>query len=190
MNFNKHYNLEGRHAFLSPSSYAWIRYDVEKLAERWVTSVAAKRGTELHDLAQRLITLGVKLPKTKTTLNMYVNDVIGHRMTPEQVLYYSENCFGTADAIGLKTGGDRILLRIFDLKTGITKASVDQLLVYAALFCHEYGFTPFELDYDLRIYQNDDKMEFEVDPGDIVHIMEQIKLFDKKIKEMQSIEEV
>jgi hypothetical protein len=78
--------------------------------------MAARRGTELHDLAHQLIRLGVKLPKTPTTLNLYVNDALGYRMTPEQVLYFSENCFGTADAISFR----RNKLRIHDLKTGIT----------------------------------------------------------------------
>jgi hypothetical protein len=33
---------------------------------------------------------------------MYVNDAIGYQMTPEQPIYYSENCVGTADAISFK----------------------------------------------------------------------------------------
>ena len=112
MIFNKHLNLIGQHAFLSASQYAWIRYDDEKLIERFASSMAAKRGTEMHALAHDAIRLGVKL-QGKTTIAKYVNDAIGYRMTPEQVLYYSDNCFGTADAIVFR----RNKLRVFDLKT-------------------------------------------------------------------------
>lgn len=178
MIFNKHYRLEGRHAFLSPSQYHWIRYDEDKLTDRFLNAMSASRGVELHKLAHDLIRLGVKLPASKKTLNLYVNDAIGGRMTPEQLLYYSDNCFGTADAIGFR----RNKLRIYDLKNGETKASIDQLLVYAALFCLEYGFKPFEIEYDLRIYQSDEILLFEIDPADVVRIMDRIVTFDRQIE--------
>jgi hypothetical protein len=190
VNFNKHFNLEGRHAFLSPSQYHWIRYTDEHLAERWVTKMAAQRGSEFHELASRLIKLKVKLPATKKTLNSFVNDVIGFKMESELQLCYSDNCFGTADALGFRKsrGDDFFTLRIFDLKTGESKASVDQLLVYAALFCLEYNFKAFELAYDLRIYQSDDVAKFEVDPKDVAQIMAQIVHFDKLIEEWKQEE--
>lgn len=181
MNFNKHSRLAGQHAFLSASNYHWINYDEDKLAARFNTSQAAQRGTELHALAHELIRLGVKLPTRRTTLNAYVNDAIGYRMTPEQILYFSDNCFGTADTIAFK----RNKLRIHDLKTGVTPASVHQLEVYAALFCLEYQFKPVELDIELRIYQNDDVMIFEANPIDITHIMSKIVTFDKQINAMK-----
>ena len=130
MNFNTHSDLEGMHAFLGASKYSWINYDEEKLAESYRNVLAKKKGTELHDFACRAIQLGIKLPKNNNTLNMYVNDAIGYKMVPEQVLYYSPNCFGTADTISFK----KKLLRIHDLKTGVTKASMKQLEIYAALF--------------------------------------------------------
>ena len=83
---------------------------------------------------------------------MYVNDAIGFKLRPEQILYYSPNCFGTADAIDLR--GD--LLRIHDLKTGKVPAHIEQLMIYAALFCLEYGIKPSDIDTELRIYQGDD----------------------------------
>ena len=181
VNFNKHFNLEGRHAFLSPSGYHWIRYDDAKLEERFFNSLVAKRGTELHKLAHDLIRLGVKLPGSKKTMNQYVNDAIGYRMTPEQSLYYSDNCFGTTDAIAFRKN----MLRIFDLKTGETKSSIDQLQVYAALFCLEYKFKPFDIKYDLRIYQLDEVQMFDVDPVDIAYIMDRIQTFDRMINEMR-----
>ena len=131
MNFNKHSALEGQHAFLGASKYHWINYDEIKVADSYSRYLATLRGTTLHDFAARCITLGQKLPKSKKTLNMYVNDAIGFRMTPEQVLYFLNNCFGTADAIAFRDG----FLRIHDLKTGTTPAHMEQLEIYAALFC-------------------------------------------------------
>lgn len=182
MNFNTHSNLVGQHAFLSASTYHWIRYSDEKLDERFINAMAAKRGTELHEFAHEAIRLGIKLPRNQKTLNMYINDAIGFRMKPEQVLYYSDNCFGTADAIKYH----RNQLKIYDLKTGVNPTSVNQLEVYAALFCLEYRFKPFELEYDLRIYQSDEVQMFDVDPDSIAHIMDRIVVFDKRINAMKA----
>ena len=35
MNFNRHSNLEGQHAFLGASKYHWINYDESKVAESY-----------------------------------------------------------------------------------------------------------------------------------------------------------
>lgn len=184
MNFNNHSSFEGMHAFLSASNYHWLNYDLDRLSERWRTVNAAQRGTELHNLARDLIRLGVKLPKTSKTLNLYVNDALGFRMTPEQVLFYSINCFGTADAISFK----RNVLRIHDLKTGVTKASMHQLEIYAALFCLEYGHKPFDISMELRLYQNDE-VEIYVPDGDtIAHVMDKIITFDKHIDKLRQEE--
>ena len=86
MNWNNHSNLEGCHAFLGASRYSWLNYDVDKLISVYKNHLATLRGTELHDFACRCIKLKQKLPKTKKTLNMYVNDAIGFGMQPEQVL--------------------------------------------------------------------------------------------------------
>lgn len=181
MRFTDHLNLVGKHAFLSPSSYHWINYDFEHLDNRFVTSMAAQRGIELHAFAHEAIRLGIKLPKTRTTLNLYVNDAIGFRMTPEQPLFYSENCFGTADCISFR----RNVLRIHDLKTGEIPAHVEQLEVYAALFCLEYKFRPSDIKIELRIYQHDDCNEYDTDVNAIFHIMDKIVSFDKRIRELK-----
>lgn len=181
MNFNKHSALEGRHAFLSASKYHWINYSEEKLDRVFATSMTAKRGTELHELARDLIRLGVKLPRSQKTLSMYVNDAIGFRMTPEQPLYYSDNAFGTADAVSFRKN----LLRVHDLKNGTIVTKVTQLEVYAALFCLEYRVKPFEIEIELRIYQNDEVQIFEADPDVIFHIMDKIILFDKRINSLR-----
>lgn len=183
MEFNSHYELAGKHAFLSPSVYHWIRYDEDKIIQRFRTSMAAQRGTELHAFASEAIRLGIKMAKSKQTLNMFVNDALGYRMIPEQILYVSPNAFGTTDAISFrkKRGEDRFILRIHDLKTGVTKSSVNQLEVYAAFFCLEYNIKPHNIDIELRIYQDDEVLIFEPDPVDIVDIMDKTLTFDRLI---------
>lgn len=183
MRFREHSNLSGSHAFLSPSNYHWVNYDEQKLAAKVHSSFAAQRGTELHDLAQRMIRLGVRLPDTQQTLNSYVNDCIGFRMVPEQTLFYSRNCYGTTDAIGFREREKR--LRIFDLKTGILTTKVTQLEIYGALFCLEYDFMPNDLEMEFRIYQNDEVRIYEGDPVSIMRIMDNIKYFDRLIEELR-----
>lgn len=176
--FNDHSRLEGMHAFLSPSQNAWLNYDEEKLEERLITRFAAAHGTRLHEFAKEAILLKQRLPRTNQTLNRYVNDAIGFKMTPEQTLFYSINCFGTADAIRLRNG----LLRIHDLKTGNTKTTFTQLEVYAALTCLEYDIRPGELEIKLRIYQHDELYEHSPELDRIAHIMDRIISLDKHIE--------
>jgi len=177
MEFYDHSKLKGMHAFLGASKSSWTNYDDEKFDRVYTNMLAAARGTELHALAFDLIRLGVKLPRSPKTLNMYVNDVISFRMVPEQVLFYSENAFGTADAI--KFVKNRLM--IFDLKTGITPAHMRQLEIYVAFFCLEYRVNPREIEIELRIYQNDDIEFLAPDPEDILKIMDLIINFDKRI---------
>lgn len=179
LNFNGHSELAGSHAFLSASKYHWINYDDQKLIDTFRTALAAQKGTELHDIAASLIRNKIKLPRSRTTLNNYVNDAIGFRMIPEQVLFYSINAFGTADAISFNDG----LLRIHDLKTGVNPCSMHQLEVYAALFCLEYNFKPGLIDIELRMYQNDDVEMLNPEIDQIVRIMDRIKRFDELINQ-------
>lgn len=186
MRFDKHSHLAGRHATLSASSYAWMNYDIDKLEKQFRASRAAQRGTELHALAKELIRLKQTLEDTGQTLNSYVNDAIGFRMEPEQVLFYSDNAYGTPDAISFRDN----FLRVHDLKTGITETSFGQLEVYAAFFCLEYHHKPFELaGMEFRIYQNDITEVVEGDPDTITHIMETIKMFDKFLSKWRMEEE-
>ena len=178
MNFNEHWNLEGRHAFLSASKYHWINYDQDRLISAYRNWKAKERGTRLHAFACEAIKLGVKLSNSKRTLNRYVNDAIGFGMTPELILYYSDNCFGTADALSF----DGNQLRIHDLKTGSTPASFHQLEIYTALFCLEYNYDPNDIDIVLRIYQSDEILEDSPDPSAIVDIMNTIVDFDRVIE--------
>lgn len=184
MRFNKHLNLQGEHAFLSPSSYHWIHYTPERLIERWTSARAADYGTAQHYYAHEEIKAG-RLSDLVGTVGLYINDAIKYRMDCEQVLYYSENCFGTADTICFRYN----TLRIHDLKTGVYPASVHQLEVYAALFCLEYDYSPFDIKMELRIYQDNEVVMYEADPEDIVFIMEKIKQFDKIITHRKLEEE-
>lgn len=178
MNWNDHSSLKDQHAFLSASKYHWVNYDDEKLDSVYLSWLAIQKGTELHELASKLIDLRQKLPETQKSLNLYVNDAIGFKMLTEQTLYYSENCFGTADAISFRDN----FLRIHDLKTGKTQASIKQLEIYAALFCLEYGFHSNEIDIELRLYQYDEVLVHRPESEEIMYIMDKIKTFDKRIE--------
>ena len=184
MNFNDHSRLEGQHAFLGASQYHWINYTEDKLAERYSNFLATLKGTELHEFAATCIKLKQKLPRSQKTLNMYVNDAIGFRMRPEQILYYSDNCFGTADSISFKDN----FLRIHDLKTGVTPASIKQLLIYAALFCLEYKIKPSTIQIELRIYQNDQVIIHNPEADEVVPIIDKIITFDKRINKIKAEE--
>lgn len=172
MRFNSHSSFEGRHALLSPSKYQWVNYDDDRLIGVVHDHMAARRGTQLHELAKSLIDLGVKLPENGQTLSRYVNDCIGFRMTTEQTLWYSPAIFGTADAI--KFSQRNKMLQIFDLKTGLTEVKFMQLLVYAALFCLEYGYKPNDIEIELRIYQNDAVRIEMANPIEVASIMSRI----------------
>lgn len=186
MIFNKHYNLIGKHAFLSASKYHWINYDIDKLVSVYSRNLAVKRGTDLHNFAQSCIELKQKLPRSRKALNQYVNDAIGYRMAPELTLLYSPNAFGTADALSFRDN----LLRVHDLKTGRSRASIHQLEVYAALFCLEYDYKPNKIDIELRIYQGNEIIVHIPEPMAIRQIMDKIIIFDKKIEEVKSVMEV
>ncbi len=197
MNFTNHSNLVGQHSFLSPSKYHWVRYDNDKLTYAFYKHDAALKGTREHAWACETIKLGFKQAKSKKTIYMYINDAIGFQMNCEQVLYYSENCFGTADAISFK---DKVL-RIHDLKTGDTPASMMQLQVLAAIFCLEYDYNPEDIGIELRIYQSNDVMIDRVDDvcvkkisgevyehtksEDIRFVMDRIISADKRIEEIK-----
>ena len=184
MIFNDHSNLVGQHAFLGASKYHWLNYNDEKLANSFFNYRASEEGTKLHEFAALCIKLNQKLARSKKTLNLYVNDAIGFRMTPEQVLYYSEYCFGTADAISFRDN----FLRIHDLKTGVTPTHMEQLMIYAALFCLEYDVSPFDIGMELRIYQNDDVLICNPTAEEIVPVMNKIVHLDKLLAKVDQLE--
>lgn len=204
MDFFKHNELRGRHAMLPPSQPAWLNYSEDKLFQKYVSTYAQTSGTLLHELAETLIKNRIKLKKTDKTVVLvhllengipraaieldriynnfmtYVNDAIGFRLSPEQILVYSENCFGTADAISF----DGKLLRIHDYKSGTTPAKMEQLMIYAALFCLEYHFKPGQIEMELRIYQNDEIICHNPEADEIAPIMDIIVHHDKMLVEL------
>lgn len=188
MNFNKHSNIkEGQHALFGASKYHWINYDDAKIAATYASAMARLEGTATHEFAALCIKRGQKLPssgKTPKTLNMYVNDAIGYKMTPEQLLYYSDNFYGTADAISFRDN----FLRIHDLKTGEIPAHMEQLEVYAAYFCLEYDIKPGDIGMELRIYQNNEILYFTPDATIILPIMDRIVTADRIITNIKEQE--
>lgn len=187
MLFNRHSEYVGQHALLSASKHHWINYPDQKIEAMVESSMSARRGSDLHALASEAIRLKVKFPKNNQTINAYVNDCIGWRMDPEVVLFYSPICFGTADAIGFRNNK----LRISDLKNGITPTSFNQLYVYGALFCLEYGFKPMEIETELRIYQNDEvkvppTADGLADPDFMTHVMSRIRYVDQRVTQLKA----
>lgn len=178
MNFNKHSILEGLHAPFSPSQSSWLRYNDDKALEVYSNKKAAEMGTRLHEWAKSTIDLGIKQPKSKKTIYSYVNDAIGYRMNTEVVLYYSDRFFGTADSISFRNG----VLRIHDLKTGKLPVHMEQLEIYAALFCLEYRVKPEEIEIELRIYQNDEVLYHKPEASDIRAIMDHIIHLDQLLE--------
>ena len=198
MIFNKHSELEGKHAILSPSKHYWIKYDDEQLLRSYASSYATDIGTLVHDYAKDRIRYRlpmedcapernallaflfknyipfrvIELDRIFPNLMTYVNDAIGFKLESEVILKYSDLCFGTADAIGVRRG----TLRIHDLKTGVTPASMDQLMLYAGLFFHEYkrDYRPTTMKVELRIYQNNEVIIHNPSTEEIRDIMEKI----------------
>lgn len=204
MIFEKHLNLRGKHAFLAPSQPHWLRYSDEQLYQKYASNYAQAIGTSLHELAETLINNSLKLKKgdkltvlthllhdgiPRNVIDMdrlysnfmtYVNDAIGFKLTPEQILYYSDYCFGTADAISFRNN----FLRIHDYKSGTIPAKMEQLLVYAALFCLEYKVKPGEIETELRIYQNDEVIFHNPTADEILPVMDSIIQHSKALERM------
>ena len=183
MKFNDHSKLEGSHAFLSASNYSWLNYTKDKLTDVFNNTLATKLGSELHELASQLIKYRIKVAKNKKAFYLFVNDCIGYNMESEQVLFYSEYCYGTADAIKFHDNK----LMIFDLKTGKHKCKFDQLKIYAALFCLEYDKSPYDISMELRIYQFNTFEVFYPEPEEIRYIMDKIIEFDQHLQKINSV---
>lgn len=182
MKFNNHKNLTGLHATFSASQSHWLRYSDEKAIDVYLNRRAAEMGSKLHAWAKETIDLGIKQPRSKKTIYAYVNDAIGFKMDTEVVLFYSERFFGTADTICFRNN----TLRIHDLKTGINPVKMEQLEVYAALFCLEYKIKPGDINIELRIYQNDEVIYHNPTAEDIVPIMDKIVHINKLLEKIES----
>ena len=132
----------------------------------------------VSDFAMKLIKSVRFIPSDVLgAIRRYINDGIGFKMEVEKTLYYSDYVFGTADTIVFRDN----CLHIHDLKSGLTPAHPEQLMVYASLFCLEYGptygFKPGNIKFDLRMYKHDYEdyvLRMEPTGDDIVPIMDRI----------------
>lgn len=215
MIWHDHSKLVGEHAFLGASKYHWLNYTDDQMIAKYKSSYTQAVGTYLHELAAGLIENHMKLSKSDSKLltyhllshgvprgvfnvddlfgnfRNYVNDAISYRMSPEQVLYYAPTCFGTTDAISFYQNR----VRIHDLKTGTTPAHMEQLLIYAALFCLEYendikrmNLDLNKLDFELRIYQSEDVIAINPTLDDIRPIMDKIVAGVNLVEEIKKLE--
>lgn len=183
MIFNQHLSLEGTHAPFGASKHAWIRYSDDKFIDVYKNLKASEIGTRKHELAAEMIRLGQKAGG-RDYFTHYVNDAIGYHMTPEVILFYSELFYGTADAI--RFDEKKSLLRIHDLKTGVTPVSMEQLYIYVALFCLEYHIRPGDIQIETRIYQvNQDIVVDNPTASDIAPIMDKMIHITKLIHDQE-----
>lgn len=209
MIFNKHFQQEGKHAILSASSWRWLNDDTDSLIKRICSQYSQAVGTMLHAIAYKYIKHRIKMNKFDKknvmlellsngipgividsmdfdkmfeNLMTYVNDGVGFKMEPEVVLYYSDNFFGTTDAI-LYSENERFL-RIHDYKSGVIPAHMEQLEIYAALFCLEYRIKPIDISMELRIYQGNEVLFHNPEPGEIMAIADKIVAFDKFLNKL------
>ena len=106
-------------------------------------------------------------------------------MDPEVCLYFSENCFGHADAISYNE--IKGMLRIHDLKTGTSAVKIEQLLIYSALFFLNYPWVKLtDTSVELRIYQTGKDILIATPTAEeIIPVMEKIKSFDSFINKMK-----
>lgn len=135
----------------------------------------------LYAYAARSIRFGRKFPQSKKTLNAYINDAIDFHMIPEVGLYYSENCYGVADAIDFTNN----FLRIHALRTKHEPADMTLLFIYDALFCLQHDIKPCDIQIENRIYQNDNVLIANPTCEDIAPIIEKIKELDRVVREVK-----
>ena len=181
VSFSNKTNSKPAHAFLGASKHSWLNYDEEKLIQAFQREQAKQLGTRLHAWAAEAIELGRKQIRNNDTVNMYINDAIGYHMDVEQRLEYSDICFGTADAICFRKN----MLRIHDLKTGtVIEPHMEQLIIYAALYCLVNGVKPGDIQMELRLYWMNDKIIFKPGIEDIAPVMDKIVRFDQIIHEL------
>lgn len=118
------------------------------------------------------------------SVKMFVCDSIGFRMESEQKLSVSKVIEGTADAVRFYPKDN--LLRISDLKTGSRPAKIEQVFIYAALYCYENRLDPLKTNFEARIYQNGE-IYIEQPTGEeiksllntILHINEVVSKFER-----------
>ena len=167
------------HAMFSPSQPSWLHDTDEEFAARYSNKKAAELGTRYHEDAARMIQNRWRMSKSSDpvadNVRAYINDAIKYQMLPEVRLEGTQDFFGTADTIIFRRG----LLRVHDLKTGTTKPHMDQLRLYAAYYCMQYGINPNDIQMDLRFYQNNEIVCYEPEFGVIADIISEVRHKDE-----------
>lgn len=210
MTFTKHSDKVGKHAMLSPSSWRWVRDTPDELIKRLASQYMPVIGTNLHEIACKHIKYCIKMNKYDRknvllellakgvpsiildaldfdlifeNLMLYVNDCIGFKMTPEVVLMYSDNMWGSTDAICFDERAH--MLRIHDYKSGFGQVYMEQVMIYEALFCLEYQVRPEDIENELRIYQANSILYHNPTPDEINEIMDQIVMGDRILQQLK-----
>ncbi len=111
------------------------------------------------------------------TVKLYVNDSVMCQMTPEEELIFTDDFWGTCDAIRF----DGTNLFIFDLKTGTSPVHVEQLMIYAAYYCLANHLDPYNIKVELRIYQNVDIHVAIPEPEELHRYMQILEIDDATI---------
>ena len=212
MQWHDHSEIDGLHAFLAPSKKSWLNYDYEKLEAAWANSWATTIGTVLHAFAEKRIRRRRRITnKSKESIEdfmydngipeklidvdeyfenlaAFINDAIGFRMVPEKGLKISDDCFGHTDAISYDER--KKILRISDYKSGKTEPSMDQLLIYAALFFIEYGkelgIGLSDLKVELRIYYQGQVLYYEPEEDVMAHTVDIVLCKNRELKTIKN----
>ena len=110
MNFNKHQEYEGKHAFMGASQFRWIEWDSTTLMERYYSRYAQEIGTVLHSLAQNCIKARIRLSKADLHLvdlfdiGMPLQFVVHSTLCVVVCSFWPDGCFchhQTFDFIGI-----------------------------------------------------------------------------------------
>ena len=117
--------------------------------------------------------------ETFGTIKSYINDCIAFKMETEVRVEFSENFFGTADAIRF----DGKNLKVFDLKTGATPGKIEQPIIYACLYLLKYHIAVESVSVEARIYQNNDILGATPDTSELIPIMNKIIHLDNLTNE-------
>jgi len=148
--------------------------------ESFIAVTHMTREDEISDMGwvyiKHLDTLG---NDAMLTVKDYINDGVSLRMNTEEVVYYSDFFYGTSDTLLFKNNK----LIIHDLKTGVTPAHMEQLMIYAALFCLQHKVAPGTIEMELVMYQNADKEFYYPGADEILPIMDKIVTIDKALRQ-------
>ena len=105
MRWNKHSRLEGQHAFLGASQYSWLNYDEDKLVDKYYNFLATLRGTQLHELAAKLI--------EEAGLKGFALDDSGAQVSPKHAGFVVNNG-GTAKASDVMRLIDYVVEKVYE----------------------------------------------------------------------------